>query len=168
MHIKHKNASLISLVNVCGFMTMRFHHRTGIVAWWYDRMLTCYIRDSWVNFMTYRKISNIRRTLVGNKIVDHSDVVGASPVGAAPTTSSFSNWYLAYFYLMTLLLRMVTFSHWSSMAPKGVMELDSWNIDSTNVPLRPFAWTIVVLSWIWCSGIHLTAIRNQRDNRENA
>ena len=27
----------------------------------------------------YRKISNIRRTLVGNKIVDHSDVVGASP-----------------------------------------------------------------------------------------
>ena len=38
----------------------------------------------------YRKISNIRRTLVGNKVVDHSDVVGASPVGAAPTTSSFS------------------------------------------------------------------------------
>ena len=37
----------------------------------------------------YRKVSNIRRTL-GNKIVDHSDVVGASPVGAAPTTSSFS------------------------------------------------------------------------------
>ena len=39
----------------------------------------------------YRKFSNIRRTLVGNKIVDHSDAVGASPVGAAPTTSSFSN-----------------------------------------------------------------------------
>ena len=38
----------------------------------------------------YRKVSNIRRTLVGNKIVDHSDVVGASPVGAAPTTPSFS------------------------------------------------------------------------------
>ena len=37
----------------------------------------------------YRKTSNIRRTL-GNKIVDHSNVVGASPVGAAPTTSSFS------------------------------------------------------------------------------
>ena len=36
----------------------------------------------------YRKVSNISRTLVGNKIVDHSDVVGASPVGAAPTTSS--------------------------------------------------------------------------------
>ena len=38
----------------------------------------------------YRQVSNISRTLVGNKIVDHSDVVGASPVGAAPTTSSFS------------------------------------------------------------------------------
>ena len=38
----------------------------------------------------YRKTSNIRRALEGNKIVDHSDVVGASPVGAAPTTSSFS------------------------------------------------------------------------------
>ena len=38
----------------------------------------------------YCQVSNISRTLVGNKIVDHSDVVGASPVGAAPTTSSFS------------------------------------------------------------------------------
>ena len=34
--------------------------------------------------------SNISDTLVGNKIADHSDVVGASPVGAAPITSSFS------------------------------------------------------------------------------
>ena len=38
----------------------------------------------------YRQVSNISHTLVDNKIVDHSDVVGASPVGAAPTTSSFS------------------------------------------------------------------------------
>ena len=40
--------------------------------------------------LQYRQVSNISRTLVGNKIVDHSDVVGAPPVGAAPTTSSFS------------------------------------------------------------------------------
>ena len=39
---------------------------------------------------TYRQVSNIRRTLVGIKIVDNSDVVGASPVGAVPTTSSLS------------------------------------------------------------------------------
>ena len=38
----------------------------------------------------YRKTSNISRTSVGDEIVDNSDVVGASPVGAAPTTSSFS------------------------------------------------------------------------------
>ena len=36
----------------------------------------------------YRKTSNIRRTLIGNKIVDHSDVVGASAL--LQTTSSFS------------------------------------------------------------------------------
>ena len=37
----------------------------------------------------YSQTSNINCTL-GNKIVDHTDVVGASPVGTAPTTSSFS------------------------------------------------------------------------------
>ena len=38
----------------------------------------------------YHQVTNIRCTLIGNKIVDNSDVVGASPVGAAPTTSSLS------------------------------------------------------------------------------
>ena len=37
----------------------------------------------------YRQTSNISDTLIGNKLDDHSDVVGASPVGAAPTTSSY-------------------------------------------------------------------------------
>ena len=41
--------------------------------------------------ISHREISNISRTLVGDKIVDHSDVFVASPVGAAPTTSSFSS-----------------------------------------------------------------------------
>ena len=44
----------------------------------------------WDVYCEYRQVSNIRRILVGDKMVDHSDVVGASPVGAAPTTSSFS------------------------------------------------------------------------------
>ena len=47
----------------------------------------------YINFHSeqiYRQVSNIRRTLAGYKIVDQPDVVGASPVGAAPTTSSFS------------------------------------------------------------------------------
>ena len=41
-------------------------------------------------YVKYRQTSNISRTVVNNKIADHSHVVGASPVGAAPTTSSFS------------------------------------------------------------------------------
>ena len=40
--------------------------------------------------ISYSQTSNVRSILVGNTILDHSDVVGASPVGAAPTTSSFS------------------------------------------------------------------------------
>ena len=40
-------------------------------------------------FLSYRQVSIIRRTLVGNKNVDPSDVVGAAPV-SAQITSSFS------------------------------------------------------------------------------
>ena len=47
------------------------------------------IKPWWNESHIYRKTSNIRPTLVGNNIVNHSDVVGASPVGAAATTSSF-------------------------------------------------------------------------------
>ena len=54
--------------------------------WWTTELQTVW--GTWCLF--YRQVSNISRTLVGNKIVDHSDAVGASPVGAAPTTSSFS------------------------------------------------------------------------------
>ena len=43
----------------------------------------------WLKY--YRQVSKTRRTLVGNWIVDHPDVVWASPVGAAPTTSSFTS-----------------------------------------------------------------------------
>ena len=56
---------------------------------WNDRLLKAFLvkeKDLFIVY-NYRKISTIRRTLVDYKIVDHSDVVGASPVGAAPTTS---------------------------------------------------------------------------------
>ena len=43
--------------------------------------------DNWDGITYYSQTSNISRTL-GNKIVDHTDVVGASPIGTAPTTSS--------------------------------------------------------------------------------
>ena len=42
------------------------------------------------NKNAHSQIFNISGALVGNKIVDRSDVVGASPVGVAPTTSSSS------------------------------------------------------------------------------
>ena len=57
-------------------------------------ILSCHITQSrWE--CTVKLASNINCTLVGSKIVDHSDVVGASPVGAAPTSSSFSISHLA-------------------------------------------------------------------------
>ena len=62
----------------------------GTSYWWVE-VTVAICRP--VNRM-YCQTSNISRTLVGNKIVDHSDVVGASSVGAAPTTSSFSTWHL--------------------------------------------------------------------------
>ena len=43
---------------------------------------------AWI-FQEYNQTSDISQTRVFNKIVDHSGVVGALPVGAAPTTSSF-------------------------------------------------------------------------------
>ena len=64
---------------------------------WHDVVLTAYCIQKLMWCTTsgwYRKTSNISPTLVGNNIVDHSDVVGASPVGAAPTTSSFSTYHL--------------------------------------------------------------------------
>ena len=58
--------------------------------------ITTYCKTSNISHTRqYCKTSNISHTLIGNKIVEHSDIIGASPVGAAPTTSSFSTWHLA-------------------------------------------------------------------------
>ena len=40
--------------------------------------------------LIYSKTYDVSFPQVDNKIVDHSDVVGAVPVRAAPTTSSFA------------------------------------------------------------------------------
>ena len=37
---------------------------------------------------TYRQNYDINRISIGNRNVDHSDVVGAAPTGDAPTTST--------------------------------------------------------------------------------
>ena len=57
---------------------------------WDDCMYLGHVQLIIYEVINYHQTSNISHTLVGNKIVDHSDVVGASPVGTAPTTSSFS------------------------------------------------------------------------------
>ena len=54
----------------------------------------------------YRQTSNISHILVGSDIVDHPDVVGASPVGAAPTSSSFLTYHLASIYCVKTTARL--------------------------------------------------------------
>ena len=66
----------------------------------FKKKLACLIPLSCIN---YRQASDIRRILVGNKIVDHSDVVGASLVGAAPTTYSI----LTYTWLQLIAQRQL-------------------------------------------------------------
>ena len=65
------------------------------------RTVLC-VRSSGVD-CHYRKTFSISRTLVGNKIVENSDVVGASPVGAAPTTSSFFFFKCFYFTIYMIM-----------------------------------------------------------------
>ena len=48
------------------------------------------VSSLFMNTDIYGLPSNIRHTLVGNKIIDHSDVVAASPVSTVPTIFSFS------------------------------------------------------------------------------
>ena len=47
-----------------------------------------------MRYKQYRQTSNIIRTLIGNTFVDHSDVVGAAPVGAAAPNYIFILDYL--------------------------------------------------------------------------
>ena len=71
---------------------MRLYHQIdGLVQKRrYSIAIALVLHLSCTNPMIYHQVSNIRCTLVGSWIVDHSDVVGASPVSAAPTTSSLS------------------------------------------------------------------------------
>ena len=83
-------------------MELVWHHRE--ILWWrkviqvgqtsvyhglVSVLLGIHLGLCLIQIKKYSQTSNISRTL-GYKFVDHSGVVGASPVGAAPTTSSFS------------------------------------------------------------------------------
>ena len=97
----NKNTNIFNLNKYLNKKYKYFHTRT---CFWkcclqnichLVRASLCWIRNFLIDFWHgctikyYHRTSNISHALVGNKIVDHSDVVGASPVGAAPTTSSF-------------------------------------------------------------------------------
>ena len=54
-----------------------------------DILASCVAKPSVaIAFTIYDKAPKIRRILVGDKIVDHSEVVGAPSVGTAPPISS--------------------------------------------------------------------------------
>ena len=70
---------------------LSLHRCEGVPVWLGESPI---VGLAWF-YIPYHQTSNIRCTLVCNKIVDHSDVLGASPLGAAPTTSSFLTTHLA-------------------------------------------------------------------------
>ena len=60
-----------------------------------------------VDTQNCHQIANISRTSLGNKFVRHSDAVGASPVGTAPTTvGGFGATYIRYLTVFTIILRL--------------------------------------------------------------
>ena len=91
-HIFAGHARLLYRYHVLSFQQgiAATHSKAGTS--WRNLLTTCWLFN--IKMSYYCQTSNISCTS-GNKIVDHSDVVGASPVGAAPTTSSFLTLHLA-------------------------------------------------------------------------
>ena len=89
--INENNMSMIWLWKY----TWMAYHINGLVQQYVTPLLThwsnTFLALTHQNADTeYHKSSNISHTPVGNEFFYHSDVVGTSPVGAAPTISSFS------------------------------------------------------------------------------
>ena len=76
---------LLLIKTLCHYSNVTATRRATIA----DTTSSFILSNAFWSANTYRQVSNTRRTLVDNWIIDHSDVVGASPVGATPTISSF-------------------------------------------------------------------------------
>ena len=63
-----------------------------VIIW--QKTMVCNYWPLLLSQVNYHQTCNIRHIFIGNRLANHSDVVAASPVGAAPTTSSFSTLYL--------------------------------------------------------------------------
>ena len=84
------NHIVIILIVILSYL---IHMMMNIIYWFctYQQWPFVIWKGSYVEVRyDYHHTSNISRTLVGNYIHDYSDVVRASPVGAAPITSSLS------------------------------------------------------------------------------
>ena len=90
---------LLFRINECGFLWLLKVQRRLLfcIGEWISMTIRRFKDVEWfsLSLSIYPQTSNISYTLVGNKIVDHSDVVGAASVGVAPTTSSFLTQHLA-------------------------------------------------------------------------
>ena len=82
-------------IQSCGIDTSQDLVVRHLTTQWIEALVSHSISVGWCEHMFNCQTSNISHTLLGNKIVYHSDVVGATPVGTAPTTSSFSTQHLA-------------------------------------------------------------------------
>ena len=82
--------------NICSYLFKWYHNGSKLFP--YRGPILCHHWNNRIFLYIYKYIylSNISQTSAGNKVVDQSDVVGASPVGAASSTSSLStttgNW----------------------------------------------------------------------------
>ena len=88
-HYTRKPGSLKNIIGVHFNLNISFNKRKKNIPQFYRFNPQWGIGNDIPCNGEYRQICNISRTLVGHKIVHRSDVVGAAPVGAAPTTSSF-------------------------------------------------------------------------------
>ena len=111
----------------------------------------------------YRKVTNIRRTLVSNKIVDHSDVVGASAVRAAPITSSFAPGFTWFHWigqrqlhdetkkfkfgdLVQLILEIMRYYCFPNQSLNKMTALSQTTFSMSNWQLVSIGWGN---SWLW-------------------
>ena len=67
--------------------------RLGQFLMWKTTMAPENVNVIYRNRFVYWKTCNINHIIVGNKIVDHSDVVGASPVGQLHFYSGLITWH---------------------------------------------------------------------------
>ena len=75
-------------------------------------------------------MSNIRRTLVGNEIVDHSDVVEASPVGSY--IRDFTVAFITQVYITVMYIECWIFSHIVFVTHKYCPPPLFWESNRTN------------------------------------